>query len=100
MSIRNISKDKYQATPVKRSAKSVLSAKIEGLENFNVLESVVEWRLVSERKLGASETALRPLISLGTNEWTINSRLIPAGIYQVKFTAAYKGTNFDLPEQN
>ena len=94
MSIRNISKDKYQATPVKRSAKSVLSAKIEGLENFNVLESVVEWRL------GASQTALGPLISLGTNEWTINRRLIPAGIYQVKFTAAYKGTNFDLPEQN
>lgn len=98
VSIRNISKDKYQATPVKRSAKSVLSAKIEGLENFNVLESVVEWRLVSEMELDASETALGTLKSQGTNEWMINRRSIPAGIYQVKFTASYKVGNPASPQ--
>ena len=90
VSIRNISKDKYQATPVNRSVKSVLSAKIEGLENFNVFESVLEWRLISEMELDTSETAAGTLKSQGTNEWTINRRSIPAGIYQVKFTASYK----------
>lgn len=90
MSIRNISKDKYQATPAHRSVKTVLSAKIEGLESFNVFESVLEWRLVSEMELDASETAPGTLKSQGTNEWTINRRSIPAGIYQVKFTASYK----------
>ena len=90
MSIRNISKDKYQATPVKRSVKSVLTAKIEGLENFNIIDSVLEWRLVSEVELDASETAEGTLKSQGTNEWTINRRSIPAGVYQVKFAASYK----------
>ena len=90
MSIRNISKDRYQATPVNRSVKSVLSAKIEGLENFNVFDSVLEWRLVSEVELDALETAEGTLKSQGTNEWTINRRSIPAGVYQVKFTASYR----------
>jgi len=90
VSIRNISKDKCQATPVKRSVKSVLSAKIEGPESFNVFESALEWRLVSEMELDALETAEETLKSQGTNEWTINRRSIPAGLYQVKFTACYK----------
>lgn len=90
MSIRNISKDKYQATPLKRSVKSVLSAKIEGLESFNVFESTLEWRLVSEMELDTSETPEGTLKRQGTNEWTIDRRSIPAGLYQVKFTASYK----------
>ena len=98
MSIRNISKDKYQATPVNRSVKSVLSARIEGLENFNVIESVLEWRLVSEMELYASQTAPGTLKSQGTNEWTINRRSIPAGIYQVKFTASYKVGDLASPQ--
>ena len=90
MSIRNISKDKYQATPLKRSVKSVLTAKIQGLENLNTFDSVLEWRLVSETELDASETTEGTLKSQGTNEWTINRRSIPIGVYQVKFTASYK----------
>lgn len=90
MSIRNISKDKYLATPVQRSLKTVLVAKIEGIEGINAFESVLEWRRVSEMELAASEAAEGSLVSQGTNEWTINRRSIPAGIYQVKFTALYK----------
>lgn len=90
MSIRNISKDKYLATPIKRSLKSVLVASIEGIEGISAFESVLEWRRVSEMELAASESADGTLVSEGTNEWTINRRSIPAGIYQIKFTASYK----------
>lgn len=88
MAIENISKDKYQASPVKRSLKSVLTAMIGHLPG-EVLEKVLEWRLVSEMELAASDSAEGTLVSQGTTEWTINRRSIPAGIYQVKFTASY-----------
>ena len=89
MSIRNISKDKYRATAVKRAVKSVQEALIQGLpKDATVLESLLEWRLVSEADLAASESAEGKLVSQGTAEWTINRRFIPAGIYQVKFTAS------------
>ena len=88
MAIENISKDKYQASPVKRSLKSVLAAIVGPLPG-QVLEKVLEWRLVSEIELAASESVEGTLVSQGTTEWTINRRSIPAGIYQVKFTASY-----------
>ena len=88
MTIRNISKDKYQATPVERSVKSVREALILGLnKDLTVLTSTFEWSVVSEMELGASESALGTIVSQGTTEWTINKRSIPAGIYQVKFNA-------------
>ena len=91
VSIRNISKDKYHATPVKRSVKSVQEALIEGLpEGANVLESVLEWRLVSEAELAASESAEGTIVSQGTAEWIISKRSVVAGIYQVKFSALIK----------
>lgn len=90
MTIKNISKDKYDATPVKRSVKSIQEAIIEGLpDDVTVLESVLEWYLVSEMELAASESAKGTLVSQGTAEWTIKRRSIPAGIYQVKFTALF-----------
>ena len=89
MTIRNISKDKYNATEVKRALKSIQESLIEGLpEHASVLKSVLEWRLVSEAELAASESAEGELVSEGTAEWTINRRSIAAGIYQVKFTAS------------
>ena len=89
--IRNISKDKYHATAVKRSVKSVQEALIEGVPiGASVLESVLEWHLVSEAELAASESAEGTLVSQGTAEWIINKRSIAAGIYQVKFTALIK----------
>ena len=89
MSIRNISKDKYHATGIKRAVKSVQEALIEGLpEGVTVLNSVLEWRLVSEAELAASESAEGTLVSQGTAEWIINRRSIAVGIYQVKFTAS------------
>ena len=89
MTIRNISKNKYHATSVKRSVKSVQEALIEGLpEGVTLLESVLEWRLVSEAELAASESADGTLVSQGTAEWVINRRSVPAGIYQVKFAAS------------
>ena len=89
MTIRNISKDKYNATEVKRALKSIQESLIEGLpEDASVLKSVLEWRLVSEAELAASESAEGELVSEGTAEWTINRRSIAAGIYQVKFTAS------------
>ena len=91
MSIRNISKDKYHATPVKRSVKSVQEALIEGLPgDATILESVLEWRLVSEAQLAASESAEGTLVSQGTAEWIIGKRSVVAGIYQVKFSALIK----------
>ena len=90
MTIRNISKDKYHATPVQRAVKSVQEALIEGLpEGVTVLHSVLVWRLVSEAELAASESAEGTLVSQDTTEWIINRRSIPAGIYQVKFTASF-----------
>ena len=88
MTIRNSSKDKYQATPVQRSVKSVREALIHGLnKDLIVLKSTFEWSVVSEMELAASESALGTIVSQGTTEWTINKRSIPAGIYQVKFNA-------------
>ena len=90
VTIRSISKDKYHATVIKRSAKSVQEAIIQGLQSdVNVLTGTLEWHIVSETELAASETAEGTLVSQGTTEWTINRRSIPAGIYQVKFTASY-----------
>ena len=88
MAIENISKDKYKASPIKRSLKSVLAATVGHLPG-KVLEKILEWRLVSEMDLAASESAEGILVSQGTTEWTINRRSISAGIYQVKFTASY-----------
>ena len=88
MTIRNSSKDKYQATPVQRSVKSVREALIHGLnKDLSILKSTFEWSVVSEMELAASESALGTIVSQGTTEWTINKRSLPAGIYQVKFNA-------------
>ena len=90
MTIRNISKDKYHATVVERSVKSVQEATIQGLRNdVAVLTNTLEWRIISEAELAASESTEGTLVSHGTAEWTINKRSLPAGIYQVKFTASY-----------
>ena len=90
MTIRNISKDKYHATVVMRSAKSVQEAIIQGLHSdVAVLSSNLEWRIISEAELAASVLSEGTLVSKGTTEWTITKRSIPAGIYQVKFTASY-----------
>ena len=86
VTIKNISKDKYHATPVQRSVKSVQEALIQGLnKDLTVLTSTFEWSVVSEMELAASESALGTIVSQGTTEWTINKRSLPAGIYQVKF---------------
>ena len=76
---------------MKRSVKSIQEALFEGLpEGATVLESVLEWRLVSEIELAVSESAEGRLVSQGTAEWIIDKRTIAAGIYQVKFTASIK----------
>ena len=62
MAIENISKDKYQASPVKRSLKSVLAAMVGPLPG-QVLEKVLEWRLVSEIELATSESVEGSLVS-------------------------------------
>ena len=91
VSIRNISKDKYHATPIKRAVKSVQEALIKGLpDGVSIVESVLQWRLVSEVELAASESAEGSIVSRGTAEWIINRRSITAGIYQIKFTASVK----------
>lgn len=87
--IRSISKYKYHATPVERSAKRLQKAIIEGLpEGATVLESILEWRLLSEAELMSSDLTDGTLVSQGTAEWTIHRRSIPVGIYQVKFMAS------------
>ena len=53
-----------------------------------MLESVVQWRLLSDIELASSELTEGTLVGHGTNEWTIHRRSIPAGIYQVKFTVS------------
>ena len=89
MTISNISKDSYNATVVKRSVKRIQEAVIKGLpEGSTILESVLEWRLVSEADLAAPESPMGTLVSQGTAEWIINRRSIVAGIYQIKFTAS------------
>lgn len=88
MTVDNMSKDKYQASPVKRSSKSFITASTGNLPE-EVLEKVLKWRLISETELAASESAEGTLVSEGTSEWTIDRRSIPAGIYQVKFDASY-----------
>ena len=90
VTIKNISKDKYLATTVKRSEKSIHQAIIEDLPDKPVLESVMEWRLISEQELAASESPVGTLVSQGTAQWTINRRSVPSGNYQVKFTASIK----------
>ena len=88
--IKNISKDKYHATIIKRSTKSVQEAIIKGLtKTVNVLKSTLQWHLISETELADSESTEGDLVSQGTTEWTINRRSIPAGIYQVKFNASF-----------
>lgn len=73
-----------------RSVKSVQEVIIQGLHSdVAVLSSNLEWRIISEAELAASESAEGTLVSKGTTEWTINRRSIPAGIYQVKFNASY-----------
>ena len=98
MTIRNISKDKYHATSVERSVKTVQEAIIDGLtDDVTVLTSTLEWRIVSESELAASESAEGTLVSQGTAEWTIYRRSIPAGIYQVKFNALFTVGDPALP---
>ena len=63
-----------------------------------VFEKILEWRLISEMELAASESAEGTLVSQGTTEWTINRRSIPVGIYQVKFTASYKIGDPEFPQ--
>ena len=90
MIIRNISKDKYHSTVVKRSVKSVQEAIIQGLpDDVAVLTSTLEWRVISETELAASQSAEGKVVSKGTTEWTISKRSIVAGIYQVKFDALF-----------
>ena len=99
VTIRNISKDKYHATVVKRSLKSVKEAIILGLQSdAKVLASTLEWRIITEAEMSASESEEGTLVSQGTTDWTINRRSIPAGIYQVKFTASYKIGDPALPQ--
>ena len=98
VTILNISKDKYHATVVERSVKSVQEAIIQGLnDGLAVLTSALEWRIISEAELAASESAEGTLVSHGTAEWTINKRSLPAGIYQVKFTASYTIGDYSSP---
>lgn len=79
--------------------KSVQEAIIQGLQSdANVLANTLEWRIISETELDNSETAEGALVSQGTTEWTINRRSIPAGIYQVKFTASYKIGDSEFPQ--
>ena len=89
--IRNISKDKNHPTTINRAAKSVQEAMIQGLpKGVSILESALQWRLLSEAELVASESVEGTLVSQGSAEWTINRRIIPSGIYQIKFTASVK----------
>ena len=91
MSIRNISKDKYHPTPIRRAVKSVQEALIQGLpDGVSIVESLLQWRLVSEAELAVSESAEGTLVSQGTAEWIINRRSITSGIYQIKFTASVR----------
>lgn len=62
---------------------------IQGLQSdANVLTNTLEWRIITETELAASESAEGTLVSQGT-EWTIKRRSLNAGIYQIKFTASY-----------
>ena len=90
MAIKNISKNKYHATAITRAVKSIQKASINGLPaGAVVLTSVLEWRLISEQELAASESANGTLVSQGTTEWVIKKRSIAAGIYQVRFNALF-----------
>ena len=99
MVIVDMPKDKYNATVVQRSVKSVQQALIEDLpENAPVLQSVLQWRLVSEAELAASESAEGTLEREGSSEWIINRRSLPVGIYQVKFTASFQIGDSGAPQ--
>lgn len=91
MTIRDISRDKYYPTIVKRAAKTALEATIVGLPyDVRILESAFEWRLISEIELAnLTELAVGIVESQGTSEWTINRRSIPVGISLVIFIASY-----------
>ncbi|XP_068684585.1 polycystin family receptor for egg jelly-like [Montipora foliosa] len=90
VTITSISKDKYNATPVKRSFKGVLAASIDGLPSGAlILESALQWRLVSEAELAASESPEGVIVSQGTTEWIIRKRSVPAGIHQVKLIVTF-----------
>ena len=81
----------YHPTVVKRSSKRALEVIIEGLPSgLNILESTLEWRIISGTKLKTSAgSAQGTLVSRGTAEWTIKRRSLSAGVYQVKFSASY-----------
>ena len=98
MTIRNISRDKYYATPVHRSVKYVLEASIGGLPTGgSTLETILEWRILSEAELAASESSDGTLMSQSTAEWIIKKRSVSAGIHQVKFTASVTVGNPSAP---
>ena len=78
------------ATTVKRSEKSIHQAIIEDLPDKPVLESVMEWRLISEQELTASESPVGTLVSQGTAQWNINRRSVPSGNYLVTFTVSIR----------
>ena len=78
------------ATTVKRSEKSIHQAIIEDLPDKPVLESVMEWRLISEQELEASESPVGTLVSQGTAQWNINRRSVPSGNYLVTFTVSIR----------
>lgn len=100
MIFRDISTDIYHPTVVKRSTKRSLEVIIEGLpSDVEILQSTLEWRLISKAELETSTgSAQGTLVSRGTAEWTINRRSIPAGVYQVKFSASYKVGDTAFPQ--
>lgn len=62
---------------------------IKGLPaGAKVLDSLLEWRLISEAELAAAESAEGELVSEGTAEWAIDRRSLSAGKYLVKFDAS------------
>lgn len=91
MTIRGISRDKYQPNIVKRTVRSTLQATIAGLPgDVRILKSVLEWSVISEMELATlTETAVGVVMSRGKTEWTIKRRSVPTGIFLVKFTASY-----------
>ena len=90
MTIKGISKDKFYPTIIQRFDKSFQQAIVQGLpDNVPVVGSLLQWRLISEAELAASNSTEGTLVSQGTAEWDINRRSIAAGIYQVKFSASF-----------
>ena len=99
MTFRDISKSKRRPTVIKRSSRSVHEAIIQDIpSDVNILTNNLEWRIITEQELAASESPKGTLKSQGTAEWTINRRSIPAGIYQVKFIATYTVGDPESPQ--